>query len=335
MSLAGASDRALVIVADALGDEALAYLRARCEVVEATPTHGRFDRALAGARGLVVRTATRVDGRLIDSLPGLEVVGRAGVGLDTVDVDACRSRGIEVVYRPESNTRAVVEYTIGAMLAAVRPMTRLTRREIAGVDGGGLDEAGWSSLRARLMVERDLGELTLGVIGFGRIGSGVGRVARSLGMRVVFNDVRSIGGDAAHGCEAVGLEALLGMSDVVSVHVDGRAGNRGLIGAEACGLLRDGVVVINTSRGFVVDAWALAGFLRGHPRARAVVDVHEPEPIPVDNPLVGLAQATLTAHVAAGTVSARRAMGRVVEDVCRVLSGEEPEFPAPRGDLGD
>jgi len=320
----------LVIVADALGDEAVAFLRARCEVVEATPTNGRFDRGLAGARGLVVRTATRVDGRLLDSLPGLAVVGRAGVGLDTIDVAACRARGVEVVYRPGSNTQAVVEYTIGAMLGAVRPMVGLTRAMVA--EGGGLDEARWSLLRARGTVDRDLGELTLGIVGFGRIGSEVGRVARSLGMRVVFNDVRAIGGDAAGGCEAVGFDELLAMSDVVNVHVDGRAGNRGLIGRRACGLLRDGAVVINTSRGFVVDAAALAAFLRGHPGARAVVDVHEPEPITVDNPLVGLEQATLTAHVAAATASAKRAMGRVVEDVWRVLDGRAPRYPAPSGD---
>lgn len=317
-------DTPLVIVADELGDEALAWLRARCAVVEAQTTDGRFAADLAGAQGLVVRTATRVDALLLESVSVLRVVGRAGVGLDMIDVPACRARGVEVVYRPESNTQAVVEYTLGAMLGAVRPMAAVT-----GTMGAGLDENAWRAMRESLMVPRDLGEMTLGVIGFGRIGSRVAHVARALGMRVVYSDVRAIGADAQRGCEAVELDELLAMSDVVSVHVDGRTGNRGLIGARACGLMRDDVVFINTSRGFVVDAGALAEFLRAHPRARAVVDVHEPEPITDTNPLLGVAGATLTAHLAAGTQNAKREMARVVEDVWRVVCGEKPEFPAP------
>lgn len=289
------------------------WLAERCELVACPLTEPERLRELLGrAEGLVVRTYTRVDAAMLGASPRLRVVGRAGVGLDNIDVAACRARGVEVVSTPDANTRAVVEFVAGLMLDAVRP-----RGDLAGA----VSAERWHALRREQTAERELSEMTLGVYGMGRIGSQVARLGAALEMRVVYHDLVAIPASRRHGAEAVSREALLRGSDVVTVHVDGRAENRGLIGAGALALLKPDALLINTSRGFVVDAGALAAHLRAHPGARAALDVHEPEPLSADSPLIGLRNARLTPHLASCTRRAKENMSWVVRDVWRVLSG--------------
>lgn len=305
-------DRPTVLITEALTAEPLAWLGERATVVLAGPGTPEFEAALAIADGLVVRTYTRVDGALLARMPRLRVVGRAGVGLDNIDLDACAARGVAVVSTPDANTDAVVEFVVASMLDATRPRGYLDRA---------LDPVAWNELRADLVAPRQLAGATLGVWGMGRIGSRVARAAGALGMRVGYFDLGEIEPAARYGAEPVPLEALLAGSDFLTVHVDGRASNRGLVGAEAFGRMRDEVVFINTSRGFVVDAQACADFMRARPEAQALLDVHDPEPIPVEYPLLMMPNVYLTPHIASATQRAKDAMSWVVRDVWAVLGG--------------
>ena len=313
--------RHLVIQTEDLDAEAAAWLGERCEVVRCAPDQHGFEELLGRAGGLVIRTYTRVNAAMLAKAPKLRVVGRAGVGLENVDVAACRARGVEVVHTPGANTRAVVEFVTALMLDALRPRMQLIRP---------LEGEHWHQIRREFVARRELSELTLGVYGLGRIGAQVARVGRALEMRVIYCDLREIAAGERQGAEPVTRERLLEESDVLSVHVDGRAGNAGLLGAEAFARMRGNVTFVNTSRGFVVDAGALAAFLREHPAAQALIDVHDPqEPFGAAYPLLNLPNARLYPHLASGTAAAKRNMSWVVRDVWRVLEGERPEFPAP------
>jgi phosphoglycerate dehydrogenase-like enzyme len=316
------SQRELVIQTEDLDAEAAAWLGERCElIVQQADGSARWLDLLSRASALVVRTYTRVDGAMLARAPALRVVGRAGVGLDNIDVPACRARGVEVVHTPGANTRAVVEYVTALMLDALRPRLFIDRA---------LAAEEWNRLRRELVADRELGELTLGVWGFGRVGSGVAGVGSALGMRVLANDLREVPEASRGGATMVDAATLLRESDVLSVHVDERAANRGLVNDAAFRAMKPSVLLINTSRGFIVDARACASFMRSNPDAQALLDVHEPEPFDAAYPLLGIPNVQLAPHLASGTRAAKARMSWVVRDVWRVLTGEKPEFPAPR-----
>lgn len=268
----------------------------------------------------MVRTYTTVNDEFLDRAPNLRVVGRAGVGLDNIDVGACRARGVEVVHTPDANGQAVTELVFAFLLDAHRP--RLFLESPIG-------KQRWIDLRKELRAPHQLSDLTLGVIGVGRVGTRVVRIARAFGMRVVAHDLLEIPDDRLLGATSAPLDDLLGACDVVTVHVDGRPENRGFIGSRELELLQPDATLINTSRGFVVDPSALASWLRLHPAGRAILDVHDPEPIEAGSPLIGLENAHLAPHIGAATETAQRHMSWVVRDVWAVLEGRTPESPAP------
>ncbi len=309
----------LVIQTETLDASCAAWLGERADLVRRADTEAGFDELLGRAAALVIRTYTKVNQALLDRAPALKVVGRAGVGLDNIDIPACRARGVEVVHTPDANTRAVVELVTAFMLDALRPRLFLD---------GPLERREWKSTRDELIAPRQLSDLTLGVYGMGRIGRSVARVGAALDMRVLYHDLLEIPPARRAGADPVSRDALLRESDVLTVHVDERASNRNLLSAEAFALCKPEVVFINAARGFIVDAGALAGFLRATPTAQALLDVHEPEPFGADYPLLSLDNAWLSPHIAAATATAHRNMSWVVRDVWRVLSGEKPEFPA-------
>jgi phosphoglycerate dehydrogenase-like enzyme len=317
------NDKPLVIQTEDLECGPAAWLAQRCELAVCPPGDPGFAELLSRARGLVVRTYTRVDRELLDRAPRLEVVGRAGVALENIDVPACRGRGVEVVHTPHANTRAVVEY------ATLLILDHLRRRVV--LDGPVAGPA-WHELRREYFQNPQLSELTLGIWGMGRIGSAMARVGAALDMNVLYNDLAEIPEPGRFGARPVDLDTLLGESDILSLHVDFRESNRHMLGAAALAKVRPTVLIVNTSRGFVVDPGALAEFLRANPGAGALLDVHDPhEPIGPDYPLWGVPNAKLFPHLAAGTTRAKTNMSWVVRDVWRVLSGERPEFPAPGG----
>lgn len=320
-------DRPFTLVAEPLDPACVAWLSERAEVacLEPGADTRALDEGLSRADALIVRTYTIVDEALLRRAPRLRVVARAGVGLDNIDVPACRARGVEVVYTPDANSRAVVELVAAFMLDALRPRVFL---------GRALPRDEWASLRKELIAPRQCAGLTLGIYGMGRVGRGVARVGAALDMRVVYHDIVDVAPDDRRGAEPVSRAALLAEADVLTVHVDDRPGNRSLIDARAFAAMKPDVVFVNTSRGFVVDAAALAAFLRQRPGAQAIIDVHEPEPIVPDNPLLGLPNAHLSPHIGAATAIAHRNMSWVVRDVWRALCGEQPHHPAPLARAG-
>jgi phosphoglycerate dehydrogenase-like enzyme len=274
-------------------------------VVAAAGSPG-FEAAAPEAAGLVVRTYTRVDDALLDRLPRLRVVGRAGVGLDNVDVEACRRRGIACFNTPDANTQAVVEYVTCLLCDALRPRLFLEQP---------VSRARWDEIRQEVVGRRQMNELALGILGTGRIGRRVAEVARAIGFTVRCCDLVEVPERDRHGAEQVDAATLFAESDVITVHVDGRASNAGFVGASLIGRMRPEAVFVNTSRGFVVDHAALAAWLRANPGAQALLDVHDPEPFDASNPLLGLPNAHLAPHLASRTDAAMEAMSWVVRDV--------------------
>jgi len=314
----------MVIQTEHLDDEPGRWLAERARLVKCPVDDERFETLLPVAQGLLVRTYTQVNAALLARAPNLRAVARAGVGLDNIDLAACKARNVVVVSTPDANTRAVVEFVTALMLDALRPRLSLDKP---------LDAKRWKALRADLTAPRQLADLTLGIYGLGRIGCQVARVALALDMRVIAHDLlapppmpdslRTAPGFADR-FKQVSRETLLSQADVISVHVDGRPENRGLLNSDAFGRMKPGVVFINTSRGFVIDGLPLAEFMIAHPGACALLDVHEPEPFDATYPLLDIANVHLSPHIASATASAQLNMSWVVRDLWDVLSRTTP-----------
>lgn len=299
----------------------LAWLKQQANVVELSHEHPAFLERVREADALVVRTYTRVNQSLLDHAARLKVVGRGGVGLENIDIAACRRRGVEVVYTPAANTHAVGDFVFGYILQLLRPWQPFRETAYAPAE----------FKRIRNTVRgRQLDELTIGILGMGRVGRRVGRIAASgFGMRVIYNDLQDVIPKIDFPATSVDKPTLYRECDVLSIHVDGRRENRNLVGAAELSALRPTAIVINTSRGEVLDAAALAAALRENRLAGAALDVYDPEP-PADTfPLLGLPNVILTPHLAARTQTALDNMSWVVRDVVAVLQGRPAEYPAP------
>src|SRR3954468_11960383 len=269
-----------VLVTEGPDAKPLDWLREHANVVEINYDDPGFDAALATADGMVVRTYTKVNAAMLAKAPRLKVVGRGGVGLENIDVAACRARGVEVVYTPDANTLAVADFVIGFALQLLRPWAFF--RDWAD------EPAEFKRLRDTLRGVQ-LNELTIGVLGMGRVGRRVGHVAANgFGARVIYNDLLDVRPHLTFPATAVDRPTLFREADVVTLHVDMRPGNERLVGAPLLGLMKPTAILINTSRGEVLDAAALAAAIRNKKIAGAAVDVFDPEPPPGDYPLLGL-----------------------------------------------
>jgi phosphoglycerate dehydrogenase-like enzyme len=313
-----------VLVTEGSDPVPLQWLKERTRVVETPYDDPAFAGRLAQADGMVVRTYTRVDDTLLDRAPRLRVVGRGGVGLENIDVAACRRRGVEVVYTPDANTLAVGDFVFGYLLQLLRPWAFFRERVY--------DPTEFKRIRNTVR-GRQLNELTLGILGMGRVGRRVGHIAANgFGMRVIYNDLIDFvarGEAPAFDATPVDQPTLYRESDVLSLHVTMLPGNENLVGREQLALMKPDAVLINTSRGEVLDANALADAIRGKRLAGAAIDVFHPEPPKPDFPLLGLDNVLLTPHLAARTYTALENMSWVVRDIVDVLEGRAPRFPAP------
>ncbi|MBL8886651.1 MAG: hypothetical protein JNK16_08320 [Phycisphaerales bacterium] len=309
----------LVIQTEDLDPAPAAWLSERCELVRCGAGEKRFEQLLALAEGMVVRTYTKVDGAMLAKGPKLKVIGRAGVGLDNIDLEACRSRGVRVVSTPDANTQAVVEFVWALIFDALRPRLFLSEA---------LEKSHWGEVRRELRAEKQINELTLGVYGLGRIGKRMATMGAALGMRVIYHDLLDIQSDLRHGATPVSRDELLANADILTIHVDGRPSNRNLIDGAAFARMKPDVILVNAARGFLMDNRACAAFFSSHPEAMALLDVHEPEPFGSNYPLLGMENVHLSPHLAAATDRAQENMSWVVRDVWRVLNGENPEHEA-------
>lgn len=311
------TNKPFVLVTEPMDEPSMDYLREHtdCREVEAED----LDKYIGQAEGLVVRTYTQVTPALLAKAGKLKVVGRAGVALENIDVPACRAAGVEVVHTPAANTLAVVDYTIRMIIELNRRFWPLE---------GPVGNKEFHAIRKK-MYGRFLSGLTLGIVGVGRIGSRVGRAAAGLGMKVLTNDILSIPLDFP--ATAVTKEELYAQSDIVTIHVPLTNLTRNLIDAKALAQFKKGGQFINAARGGCFVAADLADAIRSGHLSGAVVDVHEPEPPPMDYPLYGLENVIVTAHIAARVPQAMAAMCDVVYDVVAVLEGKAPQYPAQEG----
>jgi phosphoglycerate dehydrogenase-like enzyme len=303
--------RPLVLQTEHLDLAAAAWLADRVELVPVAEGDKNFAELLSRCQGLVIRTYTKVNQALLDQAPNLVVVGRAGVGLDNVDLPACKARNVAVFNTPDANTRAVVEYVMALLLDATRPRLFIDKP---------LDAPKWKALREELKAKRQLCELTLGILGLGKIGRQVARVATALNMKVIYHDLLDIPPADRHGATPVSREELFATSDAISIHIDERPSNRNTLTQADFARMKSDVIFINTSRGFVLSALDLAEFLLKHPASQALLDVHEPEPIVPTYPLLDITNAHLSPHIASATQLANRNMSLVVHSVHEELT---------------
>jgi D-3-phosphoglycerate dehydrogenase len=298
-----ASDEPLRLLRDA-GVEVVVYPKAgRLTEADLLPLVGDADAIIAGTEPITAR--------VLDAAPRLRIVARRGVGLDSVDVAAATARGVVVTITLGVNTEAVADHAMALLLATARQISRLDRRMKAGE---------WD--RA---VSTDVCGKTLGLVGFGAIGRAVAKRAAGFGLEVLAYDVAPDEAAArALGVRLCPLEELLARSDFVSLHVPLLPGTRGLIGEAALARMKPGAILINTSRGAVVDEAALLRALQAGRLAGAGLDVFADEP-PVDWTLVRLDQVVATPHVAAHTRETLARMDRAcAQAVLAVLRGERP-----------
>ncbi len=254
---------------------------------------------LRGVHVLGVRSKTAVSARVLDAADRLMAVAAFCIGTNQIDLGAAAERGVAVFNAPWSNTRSVVELAIGLTIALLRDVADKS---------AAMHRGEWNKSAAGA---RELRGKTLGIVGYGAIGSQLSVLAEALGMRVVFHDLseRLALGNAR---QAPSLDALLADSDVVSLHVDGRAANTSLIGAAELAQMKQGALLLNLSRGHVVDVGALAQALVSGRIGGAAIDVFPEEPAsnaePFDSPLRGLRNVILTPHIGGSTEEAQEAI---------------------------
>ncbi|MHB1004809.1 MAG: phosphoglycerate dehydrogenase [Chloroflexota bacterium] len=270
---------------------------------------------IGGYEALVVRSETKATAEVINAGRRLLVIGRAGVGVDNIDVDAATKRGIVVVNAPTGNTIAAAEHAVALLMAVARRIPQAH----AAVAGGSWD-------RSRFIGNEVRGK-TLGLVGLGRIGAEVARRARGLEMQVVGYDPYVPQEYAQQlGVRLVPFELLLGASDFISLHTPLTAATRGMIGTRQLSLCRPSAYLINAARGGLVDEDALAEALAAGRLAGAALDVFAKEP-PVDNPLLKSDKVVLTPHLGALTREAQISVALdVAEQVLAVLHGRQARY---------
>ncbi len=287
-----------VLIADKIAADGLAPLRddPRFELVT-KPGLSLPDlaRALTEVDAVIVRSAAKVPREAMADTTRLKVIGRAGVGVDTIDVEAATEKGIAVLNAPAGNTISAAELTMALMLTLARRVAAADRSMKAGA---------WD--RAKLGGSELYGK-TLGLVGAGRIGGEVALRARAFGMRVLIHDPYLHADRAkALGAELATLEEVLRQADVLSVHVPLTETTAGLIGTAQLKLLKPTAFVLNVARGEIIDETALVEALREKRIAGAGLDVYPEEPLPADHPLRGLDSAVLTPHLGASTEEAQQ-----------------------------
>ncbi|MBK7473988.1 MAG: 3-phosphoglycerate dehydrogenase [Burkholderiales bacterium] len=305
-----------IVITEFMDEPAVESLRARFDVTydpALVDTNDSLRAALADAVALIVRNRTQVRGALLAAGPKLEVVGRLGVGLDNIDVDACERRGIAVIPATGANALAVAEYVIGTALLLLRGAYGATAAVAAGT---------WP--RGALSNGREIAGKTLGLIGFGGIGRLTAGLARGLGMRVIGCDAMIAATDPAWqvaGVTPLALEGVLRQADVVSLHVPLNAQTRNLLDAGRMDLMKPDAILINTARGGVVDEAALAAALKAGRLGGAALDVFDAEPLAAGSPLADAPNLLLTPHIAGVTrESNARVSTMIAERVAAALS---------------
>jgi glyoxylate reductase len=269
------------------------------------------------AEGLLTLLTDRVDEELLGVAPGLRAVSNMAVGFDNIDVPACTARGILVGNTPGVLTDTTADFAFALLMAAARRV----------VEGDAFTRAGtWKTWDPGLLLGVDVHHATIGIAGMGQIGQAVARRAHGFDMRILYTDeIPRPEIEAATGARRVDLETLLRESDFVTLHVPLTAETRGLIDAARLALMKPDAILINTSRGPVVDQRALAEALKQGRPGMAALGVTDPEPIAMDDPLLALPNAIIAPHIASGSRATREKMAEMAVD--NLLAGLRGELP--------
>ncbi len=274
--------------------------------------------ALEDADALLVRTKAHVTARIIDAAPSLKVIGRASPTVDHIDMRAAKRRNISVVYAPRVAVTSTAEFALGLMISLSRGIPALDRQ---------IREGKFDTLRTPQ--GHEMAHQTIGLLGIDPVAEALGRMCiGTFGSRTLYHDPNGRTPTDLD-AEATDLEGLLTEADIISVHLPLSPATRGLLDADRLALLKQTAVIVNTSRGGVIDTVALAQALRRKHLAGAALDVFETEPLPATHPIRRAPNCVLTPHVAGATLDASAGRYLVADDVVRVLKGQEPQFPVP------
>ncbi|MCK9517674.1 MAG: phosphoglycerate dehydrogenase [Dehalococcoidia bacterium] len=309
--------RPRILIADPIAAEGIQMLRAVGEVdVKTGLPADSLIAIIPEYSALIVRSETKVTRAVLEAGTKLTVVGRAGVGVDNIDLQAATERGVVIVNAPQGNTVAAAEHTIALLMALARHLPQAD---------ASLRKGEW---RRKEFVGTEIRGKTLGIIGLGKIGAEVARRAVAMEMNVVAYDpfvpverARSLG------VESADFEQVLMLADFLTVHPPLTAATTGMIGPEQLAMMKDGVRLINVARGGIIDEAALAEAVKSGKVAGAAVDVFTAEPVPGDNPLVGIPQVIITPHLGASTAEAQERVALdVAEQIVDILSGRPARY---------
>ncbi len=301
-----------VLITRIIPNEGLNPLRAECEVDlwqgDLPPPHDVLLAHLRDKDGLLSLLTDKVDAELMDLNPRLKVVSNMAVGYDNIDVKAATERGLPVGNTPGVLTDTTADFAFALLMAAARRV----------VEGADYARAGkWKTWGPMLLTGKDVHGATLGIVGFGRIGQGMAKRASGFNMRVLYYDVyRREDLEKSMGVTYADMDTLLAQSDFVTIHTDLNQETRHLFNAGAFGKMKSTAILINTARGPIVDPDALYEALRQGKIRAAALDVTEPEPIPVDSPLLTLPNCLIVPHMASASIATR---GKMAEMAARNL----------------
>jgi glyoxylate reductase len=281
------------------------------------PNAEELDTLLDGVDGVLALLSERIDGALLDRHPGIRFVSNFAVGYDNIDVDACTERGVIVTNTPGVLTKATAEFAFALMVATARRIPE-------AVDY--VRDGKWVTWGPKLLQGQQILGATLGIVGFGRIGQGMAKMASGFGMRVLVNN-RNQNPRLASKFDVTFVDFidLLKESDFVSLHVALTPETHHLISTRELKLMKKTAVLVNAARGPVVDTDALVIALREGEIFAAGLDVTDPEPLPADHPLVSMPNAVVVPHIASSTVQTRNAMSSLAaRNVVEIVSGRRP-----------
>jgi glyoxylate reductase len=318
--------RPRVFVARVIPEEGLAAVRAACDMDlwedELPPPRDELLRRVAGSDGVLTLLTDRVDDEFLDAAGAqLKVVANYAVGFDNIDVAACAARGVAVGNTPGVLTETTADLAWTLLMATARRIPEGDRYVRA---------SRWKTWGPLLLLGPDVHGATIGIVGFGRIGQAVARRAQGFGMRILYHDLVRLPDEVTEplGATYVSLDDLLPASDFVSLHVNLSEETRHLINARTLAAMKPTAVLVNTSRGPVVDQIALADALRDGVIWAAGLDVTDPEPIEADDPLVALDNCLIVPHIASASRATRGKMAEMA--AANLVAGVRGEpLPTP------
>ncbi|MCO6450626.1 MAG: D-glycerate dehydrogenase [Caldilineales bacterium] len=282
---------------------------------EFPPPHEELLARVADKEGLLCLLTDRIDADLMDSAPNLKVISQCAVGFDNIDVAAATARGVPVGHTPGVLTDATADFAWALLMSAARRVPEAVDYVRAGK---------WNTWGLTVLLGQRVYGMTLGVVGMGRIGQAVAERARGFNMRILYYDAfRQPEAEERLGVEYRSLEEVLAGSDFVTLHVNLTDETRHMINARTLAMMKPTAIVINTSRGPVIDMDALYDALKAGVIVYAALDVTDPEPLPADHKLLTLSNCIINPHIASGTIATRTLMAQMaVRNLIAGLRGE-------------